>query len=78
MALYKRAFGVGLGLGLKPRFTITNCSHIIPSSSSSIITTSSRHVSQAVDSNVKRAFLVDTLQLVRNSLLFSLYLNGVL
>jgi hypothetical protein len=66
MALYKRAFGVGLGL--KPRFTITNCSHIIPSSSSSssIITTSSRHVSQAVDSNVKRAFLVDTLQLVRN------------
>ncbi|KAK2392880.1 coiled-coil 90B protein [Trifolium repens] len=68
MALYKRAFGVGLGLGLKPRFTITNCSHIISStsSSSSIITTSSRHVSQAVDSNVKRAFLVDTLQLVRN------------
>ncbi|WJX36263.1 hypothetical protein P8452_24161 [Trifolium repens] len=53
MALYKRAFG----------FTITNCSsHIISSST----TTTTRHVSQAVDSNVKRAFLVDTLQLVRN------------
>ncbi|PNX73574.1 metal ion binding protein [Trifolium pratense] len=61
-ALYKRAFG--LGLGLKPRFTITNFSDII--SSTSPIITSTRHVSQAVDSNVKRAFLVDTLQLVRN------------
>ncbi|XP_045805993.1 protein FMP32, mitochondrial-like [Trifolium pratense] len=63
-ALYKRAFGLGLGLGLKPRFTITNFSDII--SSTSPIITSTRHVSQAVDSNVKRAFLVDTLQLVRN------------
>ncbi|CAL5205651.1 unnamed protein product [Lathyrus oleraceus] len=40
---------------LKPRFT-----NIISSRSSS------RHVSQAVDSTVKRAFLVDTLALVRN------------
>lgn len=57
MALYKRAFD----LGSKSRFTVAS---LFPSSTST--STSTRHVSQAVDSNVKRAFLVDTLALVRN------------
>lgn len=56
MALYKRAFD----LGSKYRFTIPSSSTFTSTS------TSTRHVSQAVDSNVKRAFLVDTLALVRN------------
>lgn len=57
MALYKRAFD----LGSKSRFTVASL--FLSSTSTS---TSTRHVSQAVDSNVKRAFLVDTLALVRN------------
>ncbi|XP_004500769.1 protein FMP32, mitochondrial [Cicer arietinum] len=65
MALYKRAFAFAFASASasasKPLLTNANCCSLLPSTSSS-----TRHVSQAVNSNVKRAFLVDTLALVRN------------
>lgn len=63
MALYKRAFAFAFASASasasKPLLTNANCCSLLPSTSSS-----TRHVSQAVNSNVKRAFLVDTLALV--------------
>lgn len=68
MALCKRAFQ----LGSQSRLCFAKCRDLASLFPSSTTHSSSRHVSQAVNSNGKRAFLVDTLALVNN--LFSFFM----